>query len=205
MSDHFAIAIVRRAKLLKPKPRLILKRDVKHFCEQAFHHVLWHFDWSWMSLFDDVELAWKYFYDVFNFFINKHAPLRKFRVKRRNNPWFTAERSSLLNDRDDAWAKARHSKSQSDWLLFKQIRNRFSSLVKKAESQFYVDKTTVVYWGWSPSNSLCVDDAGRTLLTQSWSNTETFIVNQVRVRITDLMHQVWRDVSSPDSPKSLTY
>ena len=43
----------------------------------------------------------------------------------------------------------------------------------------------VVYWGWSPSNSLCVDDAGRTLLTQTWSNTETFIVNQVRIRITD--------------------
>ena len=38
-----------------------------------------------------------------------------------------------------------------------------------------------MYWGWSPSNSLCVDDAGRTLLTQTWSNTETFIVNQVRI------------------------
>ena len=41
----------------------------------------------------------------------------------------------------------------------------------------------VVYWGQSPSNSLC--DAGRTLLTQTWSNTETFMVNQVRIRITD--------------------
>jgi len=59
ISDHCAIAIVRRAKLLKPRPRLILKRNVKHFSEQAFHHDLWHFDWSRMSLFDDVELAWK--------------------------------------------------------------------------------------------------------------------------------------------------
>ena len=50
--------------------------------------------------------------------------------------------------------------------------------------QIMLDKYSVVYWGWSPSNSLCVDDAGRTLLTQTWSNTETFIVNQVRIRIT---------------------
>ena len=49
-----------------------------------------------MPLFDDVELALKYFYDTFNFFINKHPPLRKFRVKGRNNPWFTAELSSLI-------------------------------------------------------------------------------------------------------------
>ena len=37
-----------------------------------------------------------------------------------------------------------------------------------------LQKTCVVYWGRSPSNSLCVDDAGRTLLTQTWLNTETF-------------------------------
>ena len=59
---------------------------------------------------------------------------------------------------------------------------------------------TVVYWGWSPSNSLCVDDAGRTLLTQSWSNTETFIVNQVRIRITELCVSLERCVK-PGFPK----
>ena len=33
----------------------------------------------------------------------------------------------------------------------------------------------VGYKGWSPSNSLCVDGTGRTLLTQTWSNTELCI------------------------------
>jgi len=75
-------------------------------------------------------------------FLLKNMPLCKFRVNGRNNPWFTAELSNLLGGRDDAWAKARQSKSQSDWLVFKQLRNCFSSLVKKAKSQFYVDKTT---------------------------------------------------------------
>ena len=95
----------------------------------SFHHDLWHF----------LELVRKYFYDAFRIIINKHAPLHKFRVKGRNNPWFSPELSSL-QARDDAWAKARKSKSQDDWLIFKQLRNCFTSLVKL--SDFYVDKTT---------------------------------------------------------------
>ena len=87
MSDHCVIAAVRKAKLPKSRSRVILKCDYKHFCEQAFLHDSWHFDWSRISLINDVELAWKYFYDAFSIIINKHAPLRKFRVKGRNNPW----------------------------------------------------------------------------------------------------------------------
>ena len=34
-------------------------------------------------------------------------------------------------------------------------------------------------------NSRCVDGTGRTLLTQAWLNTETFIANQVHIRITE--------------------
>lgn len=72
-----------------------------------------------------------------------HAPLRKFRGKGRNNPWFSPELSILQKARDDAWAEARNSKSQGDWLVFKQLRNHFTSLVKKAKSDFYIDKTTL--------------------------------------------------------------
>ena len=63
-------------------------------------------------------------------------------MKGRNNPWLSPELSSLLKPRDDAWAKARKSKSQDDWQILKQLRNRFTSLVKKAKSNFNVEKTT---------------------------------------------------------------
>ncbi len=142
VSDHCVIATVRRAKLPKSKPQMIHKRDYKHFCEQAFQHDVWHFDWSRISLINDVELAWNFFHNAFIAIINKHAPIRKFRVKGRNNPWFTPELSGLLKLRDAAWAKARKSKSEGDWLNFRQLRNHFTSLVKKAKSQFYLDQTT---------------------------------------------------------------
>ena len=37
----------------------------------------------------------------------------------------------------------------------------------RKQSFYSILCAVVVYWGWSPSNSLCVDDAGRTLLTQT--------------------------------------
>ena len=53
-------------------------------------------DWGQMDLCADVETAWSYFYLGFMEIIDRHAPLRKFRVKGRDNPWFSAELSSLL-------------------------------------------------------------------------------------------------------------
>ena len=80
MSNHCVIATIRRVNLPKARPHIIMiKCDYKHFCEQGFHLDLWYFDWSRISLFNDVFLAWKYFYDAFSILINEHAPLRKFR------------------------------------------------------------------------------------------------------------------------------
>lgn len=81
VSDHCIIATVRNAKLPKSKPQHLLKRNFKHFSEQAFFHELSHFEWNRISLIDDVDLAWKFFYDVFLGILNKLAPFWEFRVK----------------------------------------------------------------------------------------------------------------------------
>ena len=123
-------------------PRIIYKRDFKHFQEQAFIRDVYNCKWDRISLFDDVEMAWSYFYDDFLNLINKHAPFRKFRVKGRNNPWFQPEIGNLIKDRDAAWARARKSKSENDWLCFRQLRNKCTASIKKAKAEFYLTETT---------------------------------------------------------------
>uniref|UniRef100_A0A668ALJ7 Reverse transcriptase domain-containing protein n=1 Tax=Myripristis murdjan TaxID=586833 RepID=A0A668ALJ7_9TELE len=44
--------------------------------------------------------------------------------------------------RDAAWAKAIKTKSESDWLSFRQLRNKCTSLIKRAKSEFYLAETT---------------------------------------------------------------
>lgn len=71
-----------------------------------------------MTLMNDAETAWTFFCDGFSKLINKHAPIRHYKVKGRNNGWFTPHLEDWLHERDLAWA--RHSAAVTDWQAFRQ-------------------------------------------------------------------------------------
>lgn len=142
LSDHCVVAACRDTKIPKGKPRIIFKRNLKQFNEQAYHHDLSLVNWGHIGLLPDVELAWTFFKENFEKIVNKHAPMRKFRVKGRENPWFSPELSDSIHQRNVAWAKARKSDSASDWSIFRQLRNKCTSLIKKAKSEYYLSVTT---------------------------------------------------------------
>ena len=89
LSDHCVVAAIRNTKVPKLKPRVICKRNLKHFNEQGFYHDLFHFNWSRIMLIPDVETAWTFFNDGFMQSVNTHAPFKRYRVKGRDNPWFS--------------------------------------------------------------------------------------------------------------------
>lgn len=140
LSDHCTIAAIRNSKLPKSRPNIICKKDVKNFCISAFMHDLAAVEWNRVALFDDIELGLGYFYEI-RCMVNKHAPFRKFRVKGRNNFWFSSEIGNLLKERDIAWARARKTNTEADWLKFWQLRNKCTSLIKSAKSEFYLNES----------------------------------------------------------------
>ena len=62
--------------------------------------------------------------------------------------------------------------------LKKKRRKKAGKVSRTEKKQLKEQLKLVVYEGWSPSNSRCVDGTGRTLLTQTWSNTEVFYWSQ---------------------------
>ena len=74
LSDHCVVATCRDTKIPKRKPRIIFKRNLKIFNEQAFHHDLSLVNWGHIGLLPDVELAWTFFKEHFVKIVNKHAP-----------------------------------------------------------------------------------------------------------------------------------
>ncbi len=142
--DHCVVAVVRDIKMFKQKPRIITKRCMKHFNIQGFlfdRCTIWLGKnyinpryWKW-------NYTWNYIYDNFILIINKHAPLKKIRVKCRDNPWFSTALSDLIRERDAAWAKARQTNLNPDWLYFKQLRNKCTVMIRKAKSEYFLDKT----------------------------------------------------------------
>ncbi len=59
----------------------------------------------------------------------------------RDNPWFSTALSDLIHERDAAWAKARQTNLNPDWLYFKQLRNKCTVMIRKAKSEYFLDKT----------------------------------------------------------------
>ena len=64
----------------------------------------------------DVEAALGHFTNTLLDVIDKHAPLKKFRIVDRSNSWFTTELSLLFKERDKAWSLARRTDQAADWL-----------------------------------------------------------------------------------------
>uniref|UniRef100_A0A3B3HCE9 Reverse transcriptase domain-containing protein n=1 Tax=Oryzias latipes TaxID=8090 RepID=A0A3B3HCE9_ORYLA len=142
LSDHCVVAACRDAKIPKCKPRIVIRRNFKKFNEQAYRHDLSLVNWERIGLTPNVELAWSFFKGNFEKIINKHAPMKKFRVKGRDNPWFTRELSDIIHLRNRAWAKARKTDLARDWSTFRQLRNKCTSFIKKAKSEYYLSVTT---------------------------------------------------------------
>lgn len=109
---------------------MITGRNPKHFNNQAFLHDLYQ---SSIKI-RDTDLALNYFINVFSLIVNNHAPFKKIRVKARSSPWFTADLADLLNSRNRAWTEDGCTKNPSCWLLVRQLRNCFTTALRKAKS-----------------------------------------------------------------------
>eukprot|EP00794_Sanderia_malayensis_P021363 gene21363-23443_t len=71
--------------------------------------------------------------------IDRHAPLIKKRVKGRRCPWITYEIKSLMNTRDKILRKARNTKEESDWSLYKRLKNSCNNKIKQAKQKYHKD------------------------------------------------------------------
>ena len=102
-SDHCPLACVRSSKQERSTSRIVIKRNLKSFNEQAFLNDLTDSNIYHTSEMLDIELALEYFTKSFITIIDKHAPLKKLRIKNRSSPWFSTDLSIMFQERDKAW------------------------------------------------------------------------------------------------------
>ena len=53
--------------------------------------------WYRISLILSVEDAWTFFFYIFSGIVNKHAPIKKMRIKNRFSPWFDRNLAELVH------------------------------------------------------------------------------------------------------------
>ena len=68
--------------------------------------------------------------------LDKHAPLKKKRVKKRESPWITESIIQLIRNRDKQKKRAKKSKLADDWKQYRVLRNRVTSQIRVAKREY---------------------------------------------------------------------
>ena len=134
ISDHYPISCtkaIKLPKLLKNKHTTITFRSFKNFNSDTFLYDLSCTPFYGILLHSDPNLALDIWYSYFLAVLDKHAPVRRKRVKQPTlPPWLTQTIIQTMAERD----KMKKSKNFAE---FKYLRNKVKSLVRAAKKDYF--------------------------------------------------------------------
>ena len=92
-----------------------------------------------VDFYGDVNPAFEMWNTLFTDVANKHAPIKKIRIKGAKTPWMTSDLKNAMRDRDFNHAKAIKTNSKYHWDMFKKMKNFVNKEVKKCKAECYSD------------------------------------------------------------------
>jgi len=142
MSDHDLTACVRKMNNIKYEPQTIRCRDYRKYNINEINNVLENADWNQVYQKTSSGEAWNKMEIILKETLNAFAPFILKRIKGKPSPWINDRLKSEMNSRDQCLRKARKSKVDADWKLYKQKRNFVKNEINRAKSSYYKNKLT---------------------------------------------------------------
>ncbi|CAB3978457.1 Hypothetical predicted protein, partial [Paramuricea clavata] len=101
ISNHDLVFIVRKNKLVRPKPWLIEFRSMKNFNHSKFLADLEMVPWDSVYLYDNADDVWNHWSTLYTEILDQHAPIKKKWVRSDQLPWITPQiqQEILLHNR----------------------------------------------------------------------------------------------------------
>ena len=139
ISDHGLIYFYRKVSVgFSSKGHTTINcRNFKNFDVNEFRSDINTQNWDGIKMFDNPNQMWHVWKTMFNDVVERHAPLRKKRVRSSNSPWITADLKERMRQRDILKIKAIQSKHPHDWAIFKATRNSVNSEIKQVKEFYY--------------------------------------------------------------------
>ena len=94
-------------------------------------------DWSIEENETNIDSAVTLWDKLFLDIANKHAPVKRLRVKGTKLPWMTAQLSEAMHECDFFHKRAVRTNSARYWNLYKKTRNSMNAEVRKCKSEYY--------------------------------------------------------------------
>ncbi|CAB3979113.1 RNA-directed DNA polymerase from transposon BS [Paramuricea clavata] len=160
ISDHSLVYAVRKFTLPKGRQKIRQVRNFKNFVENDFIRDVSQLPWEMVYQFGDPNLCWQVWKSLLLDALNRHAPLRHKRIRNNPVPWINPQIKELMRKRDYHKKKAIKYDSESQWELYKTLRNEVNINMRKAKSKYFCDKIQASSQmgdsksGWAWINSL---------------------------------------------------
>ena len=141
LSDfHKLVVTVLRSFYKKLSPKSISYRNNKTFDENSFLRDL---DRRLIrgELYNDCEEPYNKLTQIFTEVLDSHAPLKQKKIRGNQAPFMTRELSKAIMDKSKAKNKYVKWPSRENYLLFKNVKNKCTSINKKAKKDYFKNAT----------------------------------------------------------------
>ena len=107
---------------------MVTHRSYKTFSKASFEDDLSTVPWSLLDVFDCLEDKVSVFNTLFLDVLDRHAPMRTVRVKKKPAPWISKQIRDEMDHRNKLYRLFRRNRLEVSWETFKAQRNCVTSL-----------------------------------------------------------------------------
>lgn len=133
LSDHLLTVFVSKKTREPKKPIQITCRSYKDEDMDAYKTDLLNTDWSFVYKLNNPNLIWEKIYKVVITLLEKHCPLRTFRVSKDRPLYIDDQIIRLGHIRDKLFKVAWRSGLSQDWIIAKRQRQIVNYTVRRAK------------------------------------------------------------------------
>eukprot|EP00794_Sanderia_malayensis_P010377 gene10377-11459_t len=137
IGDHDLIGCIRKLNCKRYTSRSVISRDYKNYDAGKLAEDPKLINWGLLYDCNNIELAANTFTKTLKDIFDKHAPFKSKIIKGKAAPWLKVDLRKLMNERDQALRKARKTKSQEDFQVFKELRNKCNGKLKEAKRKYH--------------------------------------------------------------------
>ena len=136
VSDHFLTFTIINCKGDYQSPNTVRYRSFKNFKEDAFVNDLIKLPFIDIKKENDVDEAWGKWYDLLMGVVDKHAPYKIKKVRKKHCPWITKDIITLMHTRDYFHRKAMKYNLSKYWEEYRKKRNEVTSRIRLSKQEY---------------------------------------------------------------------
>ncbi len=173
ISDHDLVHITLNFKKSRPKPIYISYRSFKHYDANEFARDISDVPWSVIDGFGDTEDKLEAFHLLFDPILDKHAPIKRVKLRARPDPFVTDEIKVLMQTRDE-WRKlAGKTNNPNAWSSYRLLKRQIKHELREAEKEYVAKQIKE-----NPNDSGCLWKVIRSCLPKKAASVKTFVKDE---------------------------